>query len=446
MLGSLLVVGGVVLLLVAPWPWLSMLSLGLLALGFTIQPGHCPPLLAALLPFYLLPKRLGPLAFSTAELVLLAGLLGAAIGTVLRWRSGRGTTLADLETPLDRPIALFLGAALLSLLASEVLRVSLRDLRTLVLEPVAAYYLATWLLRDRSDLNRLLGGLLLGGVAAALTGLYQYLFTDHVVAVEGVRRMLGPYQSPNHLGLYMGRMLPMAVAVLLFLPEARLPAASLVAVLGVAQTLTFSLGAWLATLLAICGVVVLWRPRATLALAAGVAAILLASVPILTTERIASHFSLTRGTSFIRLQVWESSINMIRDHPLLGVGMDNFLYHYRASYLLPEAVAEPNLSHPHNLVLNFWLQMGILGVVAAAWILATLAGIWRRLWRKATGGWETAILAGIAGASIDLLAHGMVDNSYFLADLAFHFWLSAGMLVALDRSRTKAGRVSPLPS
>ena len=445
MLGSLLVVGGVALLLVAPWPALSMLSLGLLAVGFAMRPGYCPPLLAALLPFYLLPKRLGHLAFSTAELVLLAGLIGVAAGAVLRWRSGRRTPLADLETPVDRPIALFLAAALLSLLASEVLRVSLRDLRTLVLEPVAAYYLAAWLLRDRSDLNRLLGGLLLGGGAAALMGLYQYLFTDYAVAVEGVRRMLGPYQSPNHMGLYMGRMLPMAVAALVFLPGARLPAASLVVILGLAQALTFSLGAWLATLLAICGVVVLWRPRATLALAGGVAALLLASVPILTTERIASHFSLTRGTSFIRLQLWESSANMIRDHPLLGVGMDNFLYHYRTSYMLPEALAEPNLSHPHNLVLNFWLQMGFLGVVAAGWTLVTLARVWRRLWRKAADGWEMAILAGIAGAIIDLLAHGMVDNSYFLVDLAFHFWLSAGALVALDRLRTTAERASPPP-
>jgi len=28
----------------------------------------------------------------------------------------------------------------------------------------------------------------------------------------------------------------------------------------------------------------------------------------------------------------------------------------------------------------------------------------------------------------------MVDNSYFLVDLAFHFWLLAGMVAAMDKT------------
>jgi O-antigen ligase len=124
---------------------------------------------------------------------------------------------------------------------------------------------------------------------------------------------------------------------------------------------------------------------------------------------------------------------MIRDHPFLGVGMDNFLYHYRGGYLRPEAAAEPNLSHPHNLLLNFWLQMGILGLVAVGWLLGSLGLIWRRLWRLPQAPEDRALLAGLAGAAVDLVAHGLVDNSYFLVDLAFHFWLSAALLVSLAR-------------
>lgn len=441
-LAALPVVAGALLLAVAPSAPASILSLAMLVAGFALRPALGLPLLAFVLPFYLLPKSFGSMAFSLPELILLCACAGAALYALRKWIGGYRISMARLVTPLDGPAALFLAAALLSLLASEVLRVSLRDLRTLVLEPMAAYYLAAWFLRRRSDQARVLAALLLGGAVVAAIGLYQYLFTDHVVAVEGARRILGPYLSPNHLGLYLGRLLPMAVAVALYLPGARIAATPLAVSLAAALFLTFSLGAWLSSSLALLAVALLWRARAALLLGGTLVALLAMSGPLLSLERISSHFSLTRGTSFLRLQVWESALRMIRDHPLLGVGMDNFLYHYRGSYLLPEAVAEPNLSHPHNLVLNFWLQMGLLGLVAAAWLLVALARYWHRLWRTSLDPLDRAILAGIAGATVDLVAHGMVDNSYFLVDLAFHFWLSAGLVAALWGSKlSPQGRI-----
>jgi putative inorganic carbon (HCO3(-)) transporter len=177
--------------------------------------------------------------------------------------------------------------------------------------------------------------------------------------------------------------------------------------------------------------VLLWRPKVLTILAGAGAAIAVASLPVLDSERVSSHLSLTRGTSFIRVQLWESSLRMIQDHPLLGVGMDNFLYHYRSGYMLPEAVAEPNLSHPHNFVLTFWLQMGIAGLAAFLWLLVTLVRMWHAVWSMDPGPFERAAMAGVAGATVDMVVHGLVDNSYFLVDMAFYFWLSMAVVAAL---------------
>ena len=435
---ALLTVAGAAILAVAPNIAVSAGSLALLVAAFSLRPAFGLPLLGLVLPFYLLPRSFGSMSFSMPELVLLSSVTGAAAhGAWMRWR-GVEISVARLATPFDLPIVLFLAAVLTSLLASEVMRVSLRDLRTLILEPVAAFYLAVWLLRRQAYTKFLLAGLLLGGVAAAVLGLYQYFFSSHVIAVEGARRILGPYSSPNELGLYLGRTIPLTLAFAIFTPSYRPAAVAALLPLTAALLLTFSLGAWLATLLAVAGVVLIWRARAIFVLAAGTVALAAASIPLLTNERVVSHFSLTQGTSFIRLQLWESSLQMIRDHPILGVGIDNFLYQYRSRYMLPDAVAEPNLSHPHNLVLNFWLQMGILGLVAIVWILSELTRRWLDLWRGELAPWERAALAGIAGAMIDMVAHGMVDNSYFLVDLAFFFWLAAGIIAALTASRQPA--------
>ncbi len=429
---------GASVLIAAPNAALSAGSLALLAIAFSLQPAFGLPLLGLVLPFFLMPKSFGSASFSMPELVLVSTLVGTAAHGVWRMFGGAKVPARRLSTPFDLPIALFLGAGLLSLLASEVMRVSLRDLRTLVLEPVAAFYLTVWLLRRPAYIRLLLAGMLLGGIAAAVLGLFQFFFTNDVIMAEGARRILGPYSSPNELGLYLGRMIPLALGFAVFAPQYRLQASAALLPLTAALLLTFSLGAWLATLLAVAGIVLIWRARALFYLAGATIGLAVASIPLLHSDRLASHFSLTQGTSFIRIQLWESSLRMLLDHPVLGVGMDNFLYQYRSRYMLPGAVAEPNLSHPHNLVLNFWLQMGVLGLAAILWILFVLVRQWLKLWKSQLVPWERAALAGIAGAVIDMVAHGMVDNSYFLVDLAFFFWLAAGIITALSRSKQPA--------
>ena len=114
---------------------------------------------------------------------------------------------------------------------------------------------------------------------------------------------------------------------------------------------------------------------------------------------------------------------MLGEQPLLGVGLDNFLYRYPA-YVPANVVLEPNLSHPHNLVLQFWLQLGLLGLVAIAWLLGIFVA---RALPAARGGCDPAerILAvGALASMTDFAVHGLIDNSYFLVDTAFIFWLT----------------------
>lgn len=58
-----------------------------------------------------------------------------------------------------------------------------------------------------------------------------------------------------------------------------------------------------------------------------------------------------------RLQYWESTWTMIKDHPLLGVGPGNFKSLY-PHYKLPAASEE--IGDPHNFLLEIWATTGIL--------------------------------------------------------------------------------------
>ena len=122
---------------------------------------------------------------------------------------------------------------------------------------------------------------------------------------------------------------------------------------------------------------------------------------------------------------------MALDHPWLGVGPDNFLYAYRSHYVLPAAWQELNLSHPHNILLDLWTRLGLLGVIAGTWVMgAGLRLAWRLYRRALSGAWPLALglLAGLAVT----VAHGLIDNSLFLIDLMALFLMSLALLRRLS--------------
>ena len=124
---------------------------------------------------------------------------------------------------------------------------------------------------------------------------------------------------------------------------------------------------------------------------------------------------------------------MAADHPLLGVGLDNFLYAYRGRYIFDAAWQEPNLNHPHNILLDFATRLGLLGLLAGAWLMGeAVRALWRAI-RRADTAW-LPVAAGLAGALAAMLAHGLVDHSFFLVDLAFVFFLILGVAVWLEGS------------
>jgi O-antigen ligase len=385
---------------------------------------------AAALPFHGLALRIGPIGlrpFETGLLLALVLALPALAPCRRAWLRPR---------PVDRPVVLVVALGLLALGLHPGPGESLRTFRLVIVEPALFYFLASRLLPGRTGALRLAWALIVGGVAASLLGFGQLAAGVGTIEAEGVDRIRGPYPSPNNLGLYLDRIAPLAVALALVATPSpsgrRAGAAGAAAVLLAALALTYSVGAWLATGLALA--VVLWvsgRRRLLVGLA-GLAAAAAFVVALLRPERV-----LSPSTSSIRVLLWGSAVRMLSDHPLLGVGLDNFLYlyspeHAARPYMHPDAWPEPNLSHPHNLLLDWWLSLGLPGALALLWLLWVAARLVGRAW-AATGGdpLGRALALGLAAGFGAGLLHGLIDNSFFLPDLAALWWLQLGLLAEL---------------
>ena len=423
-------------------PWLPLAALGALAfaaLAF-VRLDLAVFITVLTVPFYLYPRPIGGQAFSLPEVLALlcyAAWLVRVFG--LGERRWRGTIW---------PVLFFLGVAALSLGATIDLRLSLRELRTVVVEPILLYIVAVAAFGRPGRLSRrwLAAALVLAGALAAGQSLLQYFITDEAIGAEGVARALGPYGSPNNLGLLLERVLPLALALLLpalagvaarkrgDLPVA-VVAAACTLLIGVALFLTYSVGAWLAAVVGLLVFAMLRGRRQVGALVLALALLAVLALPLLRVERVVSHLGLTgETTSALRIDLWRSSLDMLRDYPVRGVGLDGFLEQYRGVYIRPAALREPGLSHPHNLVLEWWLFLGVLGVVALAWLLASYA---RRAWRwmPTTSGGNRLLAQAAIAAMAAAVAHGMVDRFYFGApDLAFVFFALLALIQPDDQS------------
>jgi O-antigen ligase len=129
---------------------------------------------------------------------------------------------------------------------------------------------------------------------------------------------------------------------------------------------------------------------------------------------------------------------MIGDHPWTGVGPDQFLYQYGRRYVDPAGWAERYTSHPHNIVLDIWLSLGVPGLVAFT-ILAIAVGRQVRT-AGSSGYFVTGTAVAATGALAAGLAHGMVDNGFFLPDLAVLTWTLMAFVEQHESRRLAAER------
>jgi O-antigen ligase len=395
---------------------LLLIGVAVTLVGIVWSPYVGVVVIGATLPAFFFTRTLaGPLSVTPPGLALILSWLAVLVrrrSLPVRWPT----------SPYDAPLAVFLISALVSLLVTQYPLLSVREMRALILEPVLFFWLVQCL---RGGDRWALAGFLTGATVTAIAAVLQGPLGIGGTAVEGVLRVQAWYPSANHLALMLGRAWPFLLAGAMgWRRWLSIPTG----VVGLGLLLTFSTGGWLGTLAATLVVIVALgrRKLATwLGTLAALALIVVSGLAIF--GALPERLNPLRQTGGFRLDLWLSSLEMVRDHPLLGVGLDNFVYLYQQFYLREGAAAEPSLSHPHNWIFNFWLSLGLLGLIAFVWLLV-------RFWQNARVSLlepgRTWLVAGALGGMADLLVHGFIDNSYFLVDLAFVFWLSLALVAS----------------
>lgn len=412
-------------------PGLAILVLAVLLAAWSPEAACGAVLLAAPTTFHL--HRLPRGEFSLLELAIIAGVLGYGLRSALgldvqNWLIDGRTSFYPPEIALPVLGIVALGCFSLLTVADPAHRhESIRELRTVIIEPVMFLVLARLVWRDARARTWAAACIIVAGVVVAIYAVAQAAIGTGVHA-DGITRATATYPHPNNLCLYLERTALLTAGLLLTRWRPRLCyALVLLQCAGIAAT--FSRGGLVALFVGAAALIWWIRSRRLLRLLAVVTVCVLFVALSLFRNRL---FDLGgSGNEPTRFAIWRSSIHMIRDHPITGVGLDQFLYQYWRRYVEPGAWAERYTAHPHNLILDVWLSLGIVGLAVAAWIAA---GVTREVWRVRRFAPADAIAAGAFAALMGGLAHGMFDNGFFLPDLAVLTWAFVAFLITARRA------------
>ena len=360
----------------------------------------------------------------------------------------------SLKSPLTIPIIVLAGIIALSLINTEDFFSSILGL-ALWGSYFLVYYVVISVARDLRWAKILLGAALSAGFLAATYCIFQFYGVDFSfwVRLGGRGRLFSTFGNPNYLAGYLiACMSPLFV--LLTTVRRRWQKGVLLTAITVLYTsllMTYTRAAWagfiasalftLALLLFSQGKRLFRRNRYWLA---GLAVVIVAITVIYSVPnplnweggsvvgRAASSFDLTSYAS--RSLIWLSTIEVAKKHPIIGQGIGTLGVNYpegqgevleqaRYRHLIPQANYSINA---HNDLLHMWAEIGILGLLAAVWIILAF---YRRslLSLKKMPTDQALLLIGFMGGTLAILAHSVFSFPFHVIQNGLLFWLFLGL-------------------
>lgn len=314
--------------------------------------------------------RLGP--FSPP--VLIEALL---VGAVLFQSAFLGKRI-----PLGSRQHLLLGLLAVWILVSILSGVSVgpenfAQYRNLFLVRLVMFALVTVLMTTSRHLERLVGTLLIANVGLLITAalVRSGAFGEEKITIsQNFERTGALVQNPNELAFTLTTML--VLAIMTFLHVRSLPVKTLA--FGLAAADLFFIMATLSRsgFISLCVVLAFLVFKLTSNLkAVGVILVLVLAGALMVPDALFERFGkIDQVRDVDRVQIMRVGIAMSMDHPLLGVGLGNYVSvfsSYNVSNMKREAPA-------HNMYLDLAAQMGLPALLL---YLTILAITWRGLWK-----------------------------------------------------------------
>lgn len=369
-----------------------------------------------------------------------------------------------ISTPINFSILSFMTICVLSLLWSNSLFVSFKELPLFLAGP-CLYFVIINNIQDDKQINHILNVLLVIGSLFGVYGILQYQGIDFSFWAFNVGRqqVFGLFGNVNYFAEYLIVPLPVAVS-LFFVSRNRLKKTLLligILAMGTSLIVTFTRGSYLgfgSSLIFMFFLFLIFRGKSFIRENKKIFTIVLVAIIVITflfvvptplnksgtiISKIKSRISITTLTQSFsissRITNWKCTTLMIKDHLLLGSGIGTFKYNslsYQAKFfeqgenraLYPYVFADKT----HNEYLQMWAEIGIIGLGIFIWLLINYFSYGLKLLKRIKDNYKQGMIIGLMGSMIAVLVDALFGFPFHLPATVILFWLALGLTMVIS--------------
>ena len=127
-----------------------------------------------------------------------------------------------------------------------------------------------------------------------------------------------------------------------------------------------------------------------------------------------------------RLTFWHDAINIIKDNPVLGTGLNTYTMVIK-KYVTMWAI------YPHNCYLQMGAELGLVGLALFLWFLTAIIVQVSFLIRRLPQAPERWLLAAFFAGWCGFLVHSGLDTTLYSSQLTAIFWVLTGAMAAFGK-------------
>lgn len=195
-----------------------------------------------------------------------------------------------------------------------------------------------------------------------------------------------------------------------------------------------SRGAWLTLSIVATIIILIYAMRNKRLLVYGILAFICLGGFFVTSNDYKNRFisiadTTINNSNLARISLWKSSWNMIKDHPIVGVGLGQFGNEYQTKYFLEKKFSHYN--HCHNNILKIWTETGTIGLIGFLIMSLYILLSNFRIWFKDKNPYSLMIWS----SWLSFMIFGMFDVIIDHAAITKIWWFLLGTLLVMLNKR-----------
>jgi putative inorganic carbon (HCO3(-)) transporter len=349
------------------------------------------------------------------------------------------------DTPVNLPLLIFFLITVISIVHSVDLKDTIKGGILRLLQFIAVFFVVAQEVKDKKHILRIILSIGAGLLFVSIDSFWQVGFgRDFVRGYEpviniGLKRATASFKDSNILGVYLSALAPLIFGATLFYSKGakKIGLSVLSAIVLGGILLTYSRP----TLLAIY--IVFWFfaiARKNKALTVILILLTLAS-PFLLPKSVkdwakeVEYNPLRFMCNDDRVAFYQHSLNMIKAHPVIGLGANTYMKNYKYYKNYPEykGVVTIDTVYAHNNFLHMAAELGLTGFAVFIWFLIRMFKEAATIQRKLKDNFLSIAALSIIACLIAFLVNGLTESSLYYSRVAAVFWYLIGLIFAFKK-------------